>query len=235
MGNIFSREGLEETADSWLTDKEYWQLREFGMWLVSDKGAISGEPGKAIGMAGVDDAAGDDENALECFYFFSQACWGKGVAREVMDKVFGYVFNRKNIRSVDALIFAELNSGSVRLARKLGMQESGRQDILGHHLDARRMMQTIEFDIERIRRAQGESLDRELDHACFRIGQLLAEGIGERDTVSQLVHAAIARVADRERNLEKLQAAAEKRLDLGMEHRGMVVYRISREQYYASP
>ena len=115
------------------------------------------------------------------------------------------------------------------------MLERGRQDILGHHLDARRVMQTIEFDIERIRRAGPDQIDSELEHACFRIGQLMAEGVGERDSIVQQVHAVIAQAVDDPGKLEKLCAAADKRLDLGRAHRGMTVYRISREHYCESP
>ena len=195
VGDISTPERLERTARGWLVPREFWKANRMGNWGIFDGGEISGTSGRLVGVAGADHPPPAVGEGPECYYFVERSAWGRGVASEVMQTICTYLFGTLDVPAVEALIFAELNPGSVRVAEKLGMEPVGRVPLLGHHVNEDEALETIEFDVWRLRTSPPECAHETLTEAAFRIGQFVGEGVTDRKTVMELLVDA-ARSAD---------------------------------------
>ncbi len=232
LGDISTPQRLDDSARVWITPGEYWQREKFGIWTVRDRNGEFDKINTLLGVVGADDPLPDKGIGPEMFYFFSRAVWGKGAAHETMSCVLEYLFDSLNMPTADALIFSELNPGSVRLAEKLGMRQFGRMNIVGHHLNSKKAIETMEFDVWRVETAVTEKLNQTLEHAAFRIGQLLGEGVGDVNTMSSQLNQACNSRPDFD-SLEQSAMASliESKIREGMQVPGFTQYRVTREQW----
>lgn len=232
MGDISTPERVDQQARMWITESDFWAAHGFGYWGVFDRKGTFGMSGALLGVVGADEAPPVVGEGAEIYYLFAPAVWGKGVGSEAVSAMCEYLFEKLHLPAVQALIFAELNPGSVRLAEKLGMRPVGRVPLLGHHLSEDRARETIAFDIWRLRTSSRARARRTLEETAFRIGQFLAEEVGslQQATAALLDAAVISGLSD---TLHKaaLHDLIEERLTRGMKAGGLAHYRVRREEY----
>ena len=217
LGDISTPESLDAQARLWVDAPEAWVRRGYGAWGVFDRddGLLAWlrpmMPCRRSAKArrsstssrrrfGAKGSAGARRSALRC----------------------DHLFERLNAQALEALIFAELNPGSVRLAEKLGMTLIGRVPIVGHHLTERRARETQDFDLWRLEHTPPDQSQRTLEEAAFRIGQFLGEGIGSR---AEMTEALLAAAGGSNRQF------IEERLAAGMATPGLAHYRVTRAAY----
>ena len=231
LGDISTAERLSESALVWITDLDYWEEHRYGMWAVLDRGSISGVPGRFLGAAGADDPPPGGMGP-EVFYFFSKEAWGQGVGLECMNLIKDYMFDKVKVNALEALIFAEINPSSVRLAQSLEMEMVDRINVVGHHLDPQQAMETVDFDLWCIRESAGDEQKQKqniLAYSCFRIGQFVAEGVTEKmEILGEIVSAALSAGIDDPGNGKNLGEYIESRVNQGMHFPGFVRYRCTR-------
>ncbi|MEM7223811.1 MAG: GNAT family N-acetyltransferase [Pseudomonadota bacterium] len=216
LGDISTLEALEAQARLWLDGPDAWAQNGFGAWGVYSKDSV------LLGLVAADQAIAEIGQGPEIFYLFAPTVWGKGVGSEATALMCNYLFEVLEQPALEALIFAELNPGSVRLAEKLGMTLVGRVPIVGHHLTEARARETQAFDLWRLETAAPDQAARTLEETAFRIGQFLGEGIGSRDELTEAL-IAVAGPASRQ--------IVEQRVAAGMASPGMAHYRVSRAAY----
>ena len=216
LGDISTPAALDAQARLWVDPPEAWDRRAYGAWGVFDKAD------RLLGLVAADDPIDDLGQGPEIFYLFAPETWGQGIGSEATALMCDHLFERLKAPALEALIFAELNPGSVRLAEKLGMTAIGRVPIVGHHLDETRARETQAFDLWYLEQAAPADLPQVARHAAFRIGQFLGEGIGSQAELTQALVAA-AGPAYRE--------IIEERLAAGKASPGMAHYRVSRAAY----
>ena len=232
LGDCSTPRRLEKTASQWFTPAEFWNENRFGMWAIIDKGAVASVPGRMLGLAGADAPPPPTGIGPETFYFLGRAAWGKGVAMESMRAICQYLFEEIDVPAVEALIFAKTNPGSVALAQRLGMKLVGRSDIVGHHLDRQGALETMEFDVWRVRQATPPSIEDTIRHASFRIGQLLGEGVWELEPAQASIQQAAMEAGYAGSGLQ-LESLVRNTLKEGMDARGFSHFRLLREDWEA--
>ena len=232
LGDISTPENLEQTARIWPSDALFWETNQFGIWGVFDHSGTLAKPDVLLGVAGADEPPPAVGEGPESYYFFAQQVWGKGVASEAMSAVCAYLFETIQVAAVEALIFAELNPGSVRLAMKLGMRSVGRVHLIGHHLSKERAFESIAFDLWRVRTSSPTRARDTLEEAAFRIGQLIGEGVSNKPAATDaLLHSAQESGINDVIGDSALRDLIEQRLTNGMQVPGLAHYRVRRNEW----
>ena len=85
------------------------------------------------------------------------------------------------------------------------------------------------FDLWRVRTAPQERLPETLAEAAFRIGQTLAEGLGDQEDRKAALVAALAGRALAEK--DAAAALIDSRLAEGRAARGLALYRVARQDF----
>jgi RimJ/RimL family protein N-acetyltransferase len=176
LGDASTPEAVQAMAGIWISEPSFWQAHGFGYWGVFDRQGEFGTAGALIGLVGADKPPPVIGEGPEIYYFFARHVWGRRVGGEAVLRMCDYLFGVVGLPALEALVFAELNPASVRIAEKLGMRLVGRSPLVGHHLNERRARETMKFDIWRVRQTSPSRSKEILGEATFRLGQLLAEG-----------------------------------------------------------
>lgn len=101
----------------------HWQLRGYGHWAVEEKAS-----GELIGRLGFFNPEGWP--GFEIGWTLGRASWGKGYATEGARRALTYAFEEMNREHVISLIHRE-NSGSIKVAERLGEEIEGETEVLG--------------------------------------------------------------------------------------------------------
>ncbi|MFC0433172.1 GNAT family N-acetyltransferase [Kutzneria buriramensis] len=101
----------------WVAD---WAEHGIGYWLVVDAASEG-----AVGIGGLRRIEHDGEPALNLFYRFRPAAWGRGLALEMARAAVGWA-ERRDPGVPVVVITTRDNLPSIRLAERLGFREAGR-------------------------------------------------------------------------------------------------------------
>lgn len=232
LGNVSTPQGVEREAVKWIDDESDWARHGFGSWGIFDKTGAFGKPDRMLGVAAASPSLAGLGEGPEIFYFVMRNCSGRGVAGEAVTCMCRYLFDRVQVPALEASIFAELNPGSVRLAKKLGMRPSGRVSLRSHGLDDARFQEIVAFDLWRVRTAPSEAIGDVLAEAAFRIGQTLAEGFGSMSARrSELLDSLAARAHDLPSHRYSDAELIDRELEKGSQARGLALYRVYRRDF----
>ena len=109
-----------------------WTMLGFGFWIIEDR-----ETGALIGECGVMDAKRDIkptlDGTIETGWALLPSTHGRGLAREAMEAVLAWA-DRELPSLRQSCIINRDNAASIRLAHRLGFEESGRGDYHGASL-----------------------------------------------------------------------------------------------------
>jgi len=108
----------------------HWQLRGYGQWALEER-----ETGRFIGRAGLWRPEGWP--GLEVGWVLSREAWGRGYATEAGGAAIGYAFEVLDAEEVISLIRPE-NTGSIRVAERLGQTFHRTIDLLGNEVSVYR-------------------------------------------------------------------------------------------------
>jgi RimJ/RimL family protein N-acetyltransferase len=92
----------------------HWQLRGYGTWAVEEKST-----GQFIGRIGLHYP--EAWPAIEVGWFVDPSRWGRGFATEGGHAAMQFAFERLGLSRISSVIHPQ-NSGSIRVAEKLGMK-----------------------------------------------------------------------------------------------------------------
>jgi RimJ/RimL family protein N-acetyltransferase len=104
----------------------HWYFRGYGIWAVEEKSSR-----KLIGRIGCLNPIGWP--AFEVGWTLARDCWGKGYATEGARRALEYAFNELDRDHVISLI-APANTGSIRVAERLGEKVEGKTELLGNEV-----------------------------------------------------------------------------------------------------
>lgn len=104
----------------------HWYFRGYGIWAVEEKSSR-----KLIGRIGCLNPIGWP--AFEVGWTLARDCWGKGYATEGARRALAYAFNELDRDHVISLI-APQNTGSIRVAERLGEKVEGKTELLGNEV-----------------------------------------------------------------------------------------------------
>lgn len=232
LGDASTPEAVRGLAQIWISEPEFWESRGFGYWGVFDDVGQFGNHGALLGVVGAGDPPPDIGEGPEIYYLFARYVWGNGVAGEAVPRMCDYLFEDVGVPALEALVFAELNPGSVRTAEKVGMQLVGRLPLVGHHLSEERARETMQFDIWRVGQASQSRGKEVLAEAAFRIGQLLAEGAWSKDeAVGRLRATAKRSEGCAEMSTQELERIIDASIAKGSEAKGVSHFRVRRNEY----
>lgn len=102
----------------------HWYLLGYGHWAVEEKST-----GRLVGRIGFLNPA--DWPGFEIGWTLAREYWGKGYATEGARRALDYGFKELDKDHVISLIHPE-NSGSIRVAERLGEKLEGKTELLGH-------------------------------------------------------------------------------------------------------
>lgn len=102
----------------------HWYLLGYGHWAVEEKSS-----GRLVGRIGFLNPA--DWPGFEIGWTLAREYWGKGYATEGARRALDYGFKELDKDHVISLIHPE-NSGSIRVAERLGEKLEGKTELLGH-------------------------------------------------------------------------------------------------------
>lgn len=234
LGDASTPEAVETLSELWISDPSFWEANGFGFWGVFDTTGEFGTTNDLLGVVGADEPPPVVGEGPEIYYFFAPQVWKKGVGSEAVKGMCDYLFNSVNLPALEALIFAELNPGSVRIAEKAGMQNVGRLPLVGHHLSEERARETMQFDVWRVSNSSTTKVEQILNEAVFRIGQLLAENAWSReDAISALLKASKEAGLIAKFGKQYVGNFIKTRLAEGAEAKGVSHYRVWKSEYNA--
>ena len=104
----------------------HWQLRDYGIWAVEER-----ESRKLVGRIGFFNPEGWP--GFELGWVLGREHWGKGYASEGARRALDYAFSEMNRDKVISLIDPD-NSGSIRVAERIGERLEGRTELFGHEV-----------------------------------------------------------------------------------------------------
>jgi RimJ/RimL family protein N-acetyltransferase len=104
----------------------HWHLRGYGMWGVFEKSS-----GALVGRVGFHNPEGWP--AFELGWTLGRDYWGKGYATEAARRCLEYGFREMDRDHIISLI-DPLNTGSIRVAERLGYTIEGEWEYMGHVL-----------------------------------------------------------------------------------------------------
>ena len=104
----------------------HWELRGYGLWAVEERGS-----GKLVGRIGFFNPEGWP--GFELGWVLGREYWGRGYATEGARRALAYGFTQMGRDHVISLIHPE-NSGSIRVAERLGERLEGRTELFGHEV-----------------------------------------------------------------------------------------------------
>ena len=102
----------------------HWQLRGYGIWAVEERAT-----GHLLGRIGLFNPEGWP--GLELGWVLGRDYWGKGFATEGASKALEYAFTEMKQEKIISLIHPQ-NSGSIRVAERIGEKLVGSTDLFGH-------------------------------------------------------------------------------------------------------
>jgi RimJ/RimL family protein N-acetyltransferase len=122
--NVFNPDGPHRDIDAsramlerWLA---HWAQHGYGHWMM----ATLDEPGRAIGMGGINHRSYGGELRVNLGYRLACEAWGRGYATELGREALRLAFDELSLPEVNALV-RPANLASQAVLRKLGMQANG--------------------------------------------------------------------------------------------------------------
>jgi len=105
-----------------------WALLGYGMWAIEDRanGELLGEAGLLSAARGLAELDG----VPEAGWVLGPAAWGRGIATEAMAAIFAWTDAHLAAPSIRCIIAPD-NSGSIKVAEKLGFVALGDVDFHG--------------------------------------------------------------------------------------------------------
>lgn len=232
LGDTSTPEAVRAYAEAWIVEPNFWEAHDFGYWGVFDRTGELGVTDALVGLVGANEPHPEMGEGPEIDYFLAPHVWGKGIGSEAVRRLCDYLFGVVGLPALEALVFAELNPASVRLAEKVGMRFVGRLPLVGHYLTQQRARETMEFDVWRVREASAQRAGEVLSEAAFRIGQLLAEGVWSRkEAISGLFDASNHAGFDGKLEEQDVKDLINARIMEGSEAKGVSQYRVRRSEY----
>ena len=237
IGDASTREKQEVLVDDWFRRHgQTWESDGFGLWGIYPRKDQSDLPDGLLGIVWVDEPGHDEEEDwVEVGYAITPTAWGKGLVTEAVRAVLDFVFSTTSAPGVDAMIFAELNPGSVRVIEKLGGDFIGRQSI-DDYMGRDWMTKTHHMDLWIIEHAGDpshigpRSTEDFIQDAVFRIGQFIEEKFLTKDEAMSRINAALDKNANVTRDA-KMDQLVDKALEAGINAPGWAQYRIHRETW----
>jgi RimJ/RimL family protein N-acetyltransferase len=104
----------------------HWGLRGYGPWAVEERGS-----GNLVGRIGFLNPEGWP--GFELGWVLGRGYWGKGYATEGARRALAHAFAEMGRDHVISLIHPA-NSGSIRVAERLGERLEGRTELFGHEV-----------------------------------------------------------------------------------------------------
>lgn len=237
IGDASTRANQDALVDAWFRKHGHtWESDGFGLWGIYARKGQSDLPDGLLGIVWIDEPGHDEEEDwVEVGYAITPTAWGKGLVTEAVRAVLDFVFSTTSAPGVDAMIFAELNPGSVRVVEKLGGDFIGRQPI-DDYMGSDWMAMTHNMDLWIIENAGDpshigpRSAEDFIQDAVFRIGQFAAEDFLTKDEAIKRIKNALDQNAFVTRNgaIDQLVSNA---LEAGMDAPGWAQYRIHRETW----
>lgn len=232
LGDASTPEGVQALAKVWISEPGFWDAHDYGNWGVFDGASEFGGPDALVGLVGANEPHPVMGEGPEIDYFLTPHVWGKGIGSEAVRRMCDYLFGVIGVPALEALVFAELNPASVRLAEKVRMRFVGRLPIVGHHLSEERARETMEFDIWRVREAPRQRAKEVLGEASFRVGQLLAEGVwSKREATLGLLGASEQAGLCSKLGEQGVKDFIDARIMEGHEAKGVSQYRVRHGEY----
>lgn len=101
----------------------HWHLRGYGLWAVEER-----ETGALLGRIGFFNPEGWP--GFEIGWVLARGAWGRGLATEGARRALGYAFTEMGRDHVISVIQPG-NTGSIRVAEKIGEKLEGRTELNG--------------------------------------------------------------------------------------------------------
>ena len=119
-------DGPDQVSDTRLF-VEQSQTRSYGdfgfHWAIKDRtGAITGSPGRAMGMIGTRPSG--EPGRGDVGYWLGKAYWGRQIMAEALSSVLDLCFGELDMLKIEAEIFTA-NTRSIRLVESVGMKLEG--------------------------------------------------------------------------------------------------------------
>jgi len=121
----------EEVSDMFSLFHACWKEHGMGVFALTDRGT-----GDFVGHCGLNFLEGGQE--VELIYLVDKGRWGEGLATEAGGAALAYGFEILELETVCAVIMPG-NTGSMKVAEKLGMRVVGRRLCYGRRLFYYRM------------------------------------------------------------------------------------------------
>jgi RimJ/RimL family protein N-acetyltransferase len=102
----------------------HWELRRYGLWAVEERAS-----GALLGRIGFFNPEGWP--GFELGWVLRRESWGKGFATEGARRALAYAFTEMGREHVISLIYPA-NTGSIRVAERLGETLERRVELYGH-------------------------------------------------------------------------------------------------------
>lgn len=105
---------LERVESGIARSLEHWDLRGFGVWILSDRAT-----GAFLGHCGLRHL--DEIGETELLYALARSHWGRGLATEAAAAALRFGFDVAHLPRIVALAVPE-NASSIRVMEKIGMR-----------------------------------------------------------------------------------------------------------------
>jgi len=169
----------QELVDGWYESyASTWKKYGYGMWGVFRREEFGDLPAGLMGIVWLENMENEPLKRVDLGYALTPDAWGKGVITEAASKVVEYAFEIVRVDCVEALIFSNINQGSVRVFEKLGGVCTGTEPA-AEYIGEEWMGYTREFDLWLIQTVHQNRLKDQLHDACFRIGMFAVESDGD--------------------------------------------------------
>lgn len=165
-----------------------WGERGYGVW------AVAGRSGDLLGWCGF--AAPDIGDDPEILYGLAPQHWRRGLGMEAAQAAIDWLLAETDAGGVSAVIFGQLNPGSVAMIGKLGLRKRGIMSMPDFMPDRDLAKDVLDYEIWRL--AEGATLDAEalLFQAPHKGGQFATLDIGDPRAIEQAFCDAAAGRAD---------------------------------------
>ena len=231
--NVSSREGALAATDAWIDtlaidgQRNTGNAEHIGLWTIRDETSDN----QFVGIRGVFVAPGLRRNSVATFVAVARAYWGRGVSSDSSRILCGHVFKSSDADAIYTRVWPKLNPASDAVQRRLGFTPAARHTLRATFGEAR-MQEVLEFDLWRASKLQDNGFDETLRQVSIRIGQLAAEDLLEVELAAKRILDALPRALAQ---ADDLRTKVANDLRLGFQNPAWASYRMSRDNWAASP
>lgn len=163
----------------------YWESG-YGVRAITINDPELGIPGDIIGWCGVA-GYGGSQGEPEILYGLRREYWGKGLATEAGRAALDDFFASTDETGVCAIIFEQLNPGSVLLAERLGLTRQRRVAFVDFSPETELRQQTLDYALWCIGCPQAHEDPVLMTSAAAKAGLLIGSGIGTPDDAREVL------------------------------------------------